>query len=272
MFPAQEDRSTALPLSLRPKPPTPVLCLPLREQTEAGTLWSLLSTMGSPPHPEPAVSHACAPGGPTALPPAGPLVSRALEGQGKEVSVSKPSVRIRLWIEGIVQLNKPAPRTLCGPLSLCSPLHSGSPHPGPSLSLFIIGSLGKAAWLLSSQTGPAWRGRDGTTSFSRFAPSQSVELWFPVDQASSVKSPLWKSQSPQPSAASAGKPSPPTPTPFGLFMALGQSHGEMGCGKSLSSRRWLHLLVQGMIDTPVPCTASLHWWAPYRPRRLPWPQ
>lgn len=167
---------------------------------------------------------------------------------------------------------QPAPRTLCGPLSLCSPLHSGSPHPGPSLPLFIIGSLGKAAWLLSSQTGPSWRGRDGTTSFSRFAPSQSVELRFPVDQASSVKSPLWKSQSPQPSAASAGKLSPPTPTPFGLFTALGQSHGEMGWRKSLSSRRWLHLLVQGVIETPVPCTASLHWWAPYRPLRLSWPQ
>lgn len=73
-----------------------MLCLPFREQTEVGTLWSLLSTVGSPPRPEPVVSHARAPGSPEVLPPAGPLVSRALEGQGREAFVSKPSVRIAI--------------------------------------------------------------------------------------------------------------------------------------------------------------------------------
>lgn len=100
-------------------PPTPTLCLPFREQTEAGTLWSLLSTVGSSPCPEPAVSHARAPGGPEVLPPAGPLVSRALERQGREISVSKPSVRSQSWIEGSVQ--QPALRILCSLPSLFFP-------------------------------------------------------------------------------------------------------------------------------------------------------
>lgn len=74
--------------------PNSMLCLPFQEQTEAGTLWSLLSTVGSSPCPEPALSYAHAPGSPEVLLLAGPLVSRALEGQGREDSVSKPSVRI----------------------------------------------------------------------------------------------------------------------------------------------------------------------------------
>lgn len=70
---------------------------------------------------------------------------------------------------------QPSFRILCSPPSLFFPLHSESPHPGSSLSHFIIKSLGKKAWLLSSQTDTAWRGRDGTTSFGKLALSQSIE-------------------------------------------------------------------------------------------------
>lgn len=122
-----------------------MLCLPFREQTEAGTLWSLLSTVGLSPRPEPAASHARAPGSPEVLPPAGPLVSR-------EVSVSKPSVRI-----AVVDGRQRSTARTQNPLQLSfliffPPLHSASPHPGSSLSLFMIKSLGKKASLPPSRT------------------------------------------------------------------------------------------------------------------------
>lgn len=136
--------SPALVSEAEDTPPTPTLCLPFREQTEAGTLWSLLSTVGSSPCPEPAVSHARAPGGPEVLPPAGLLVSRALEGQRREFSVSKLSVRIT-----VVDRRQRSTVSTQNPLQpsffIFPPLHSGSPHPGSSLSPFMIKSLGKKA-------------------------------------------------------------------------------------------------------------------------------
>lgn len=55
-----------------------MLRLPLQGQTETGTLWSLLSTRGVPSPPRAIVSHA------HALLPTDLLISRALEGQGRE--------------------------------------------------------------------------------------------------------------------------------------------------------------------------------------------
>lgn len=71
---------------------------------------------------------------------------------------------------------RPSFSILCSLPSLFFPLHSGSPHPGSSLSRFIIKGLGKKTWLLSSQTDTAWRDQDGTTSFGKLALIQNVEL------------------------------------------------------------------------------------------------
>lgn len=175
------------------------------------------------------MSHAHAPGSPKALPPASPLVSRALEGRGREVSVSKPSVRIRIVDRRHLSAQQPAPRILCSsPPSLFFPIaYSGSPHPGSSLLLFITGRLGKNACLLFSQTDPACRGQEGTTSFSKFAPSWSIESCFLLDRASM-------------SPAVPGQPRPPSPRPLPrvsslfhprLSWGLGQSHVGDGLGQ-----------------------------------------
>ena len=147
-----------------------MLRLPLQGQTETGTLWSLLSTRGVPSPPRAIVSHA------HALLPTDRLVSRALGRQGREVSVSKPSVRIR-----VVERRPPFSTAACtqNPLQQPSLLipppleYSEGLHPGSSLLLFTSGSLGKKVWLQFSQTDPAWRGQDETTSFSKFTPSWS---------------------------------------------------------------------------------------------------
>lgn len=103
------------------------------------------------------------------------LCLQGFGGSGEEVSFSKPGVRIRICIEGTIQLNGPHSESFAACPLYFFPLHSGSPHPGSSLSSFIIKGLGKKAWLLSSQTDTAWRGQDGTTSFGKLALSQSVE-------------------------------------------------------------------------------------------------
>lgn len=64
------------------------------------------------------MSHVCAPGSPKALPPTDPVVSRALEAQGREGSVSKPTVRINIVDGRHPSAEQPVPRILCGPPSL----------------------------------------------------------------------------------------------------------------------------------------------------------
>lgn len=106
---------------------------------------------------------------------------RALEGHGRKVPVSNPGRGSESWIEGTVQLNSPHPEPLVArPLSFFfSPRCILETHIlALPLPLFIVWGLGNKAWFLSTQTDPAWRGQDGTTSFSTSAPSQSVESCF----------------------------------------------------------------------------------------------
>lgn len=137
---------------------------------------TLLSTRGVPSPPRAVVSHAQV--SPTALLPTD-LVSRPLEGQGREVSISKPSVRIRVMerrppFSTAARTQNPLQQPSL--LIFCSPLeYSKGLHPGSSLLVFTNGSLGKKVWLQFSQTDPAWRGQDETTSFSKFTPSWSSE-------------------------------------------------------------------------------------------------
>lgn len=103
------------------------------------------------------------------------LCLQGFGGSGEEVSFSKPRCQDQNLYRRHHSAERPSFRILCSLPSLFFPLHSGSPHPGSSLSSFIIKGLGKKAWLLSSQTDTAWRGQDGTTSFGKLALSQSVE-------------------------------------------------------------------------------------------------
>lgn len=193
-----------------------MLRLPLQGQPETGTLWSLLSTRGVPSPPRAVVSHAHAPGSPTALLPTDLLVSRPLEGQERKVSISKPSVRIRVMerrppFSTVAHtqnaLQQPSLLIFFSPLEYSEGLeYSESLHPGSSLLLFTSGSLGKKVWLQFSQTDPAWRGQDETTSFSKFTPSWSRS-------GIQVTRSFQTSQSTQPAAASSGKP-PPPPSPI----------------------------------------------------------
>lgn len=130
--------------------------------------------------------------------------------------------------------------------------YSGSPHPGSSLLLFIVGSLGKNAWLLFSQTDPACRGQDGTTSFSKFAPSRSIESCFLLDQASV-------------SRAVSGQPRPPSPQPLPrgssiLHPRLSWGAGSVPCWRWVGASvchppGWLHLPTHGGVGTTVSCMA-----------------
>lgn len=123
---------------------------------------------------------------PKTHPPAGPFISRVLEDQGRAVSASKPisESRIRTMDRRRTQLS----------LHLDSftaiSLYFSHCILGAQIWLFLATfhplGLGKACFL-SSQTNPAQRGQDGTTSFGKLAPSRSIESWFLSDQASSLK-------------------------------------------------------------------------------------
>lgn len=200
--------SQALPLSLRLNPSTAMLCLSLREQTEAGTLWSLLSTIGGLLSIQSQLCHMFvpleAPRPFLQLAPLSPGLS-SVRGR-KSLSPSQVSGS-ELWIEGTIYQNSPHSESL-QPSLFIFPIAFWEPTSCSSLSRFIIKGLGKKAWLLSSQTDPAWRGQDGTTSFSKLALSQSVESCFLLEQASSVISPFWKSHSTQPLDAPSSHPQP----------------------------------------------------------------
>lgn len=72
--------------------------------------------------------HCLCPGSPKALPPAGFLVSRALEDQGREVSVSKPGVRIRIMGRRCHSAHSRTQNPLQPSFFIFFALHSGSPH------------------------------------------------------------------------------------------------------------------------------------------------
>lgn len=148
----------------------------------------------------------------------------------------------------------------------------------PSLFLLPIAFWAPASWPfsatlhhrvsweegLSSQTDPAWGGQDGTTSFSKLAPSWSIELCYLFDQASSVTSPLWKPPV-YPTLCCFLPPLPPTR----LLVGLGAA--SVPCGRQVGaslchSPKWLHLLLcawGGGRLRPL-CMALSHRQALYR--------
>lgn len=126
MCPGQEDGSTALPSSPRLKPPpkppplTPAPCLQLQGQTEAGALWSLLSTGGVASPPRTTCVIYLRP-----WKPQGPLsswlpVSRAFGGSREKGPCLQPRIRIRIVDPRHRSARQPAPRILCSPPSLLS--------------------------------------------------------------------------------------------------------------------------------------------------------
>lgn len=107
-----------------PKPPplTPAPCLQLQGQTEAGALWSLLSTGGVASPPRTTCVIYLRP-----WKPQGPLsswlpVSRALEGHGRKVPVSSHVSGSESWIQGTVQLGSPHPEFFAAHPLYCLPI------------------------------------------------------------------------------------------------------------------------------------------------------
>lgn len=110
-----------------------------------------------------------------------PSCLQGFGGSGEGVSVSKPSVRITVADRRHRSAQQPALRILCS-LPLRFPIAFWE----STSWLFSVTCHDQESWEEGLApvfpTDPAWRGQDGTTSFSKLALSPSIESSFPVDQ------------------------------------------------------------------------------------------
>lgn len=153
-------------------------------------MWSLLSTVGVISLRKANCVMYSASGSPRVLPSAGSLVSEALEGQGKDVSVSKSSVRVTVVHRRHHLAEQAIPQHPLQPSPIIFPIVFWE----PTTWLFFVTFHDEESW--EEDLAPVFPDqscleRSGWNYLiQQISPQSEHQIVFPSRSASSVKSPL----------------------------------------------------------------------------------
>lgn len=256
MSPGQEGRSAALPLSPRLKPPDShsalaaprtdrgwnfmVPAVPCRGQVP--TQSRLHRTLVPPEAPRPF---------PQLCPGRWRVMGEGSPSPAQEEDQNRGGKAPFSSTARTQSLLQPALFIFLFPVAFWEPTSRLSFAPFPS-----SGDLGIKAWLLSTQTDPAWRGQDGTTSFSTSAQVRALSRV--LLSVRHLLSRPWAGNPPPSQALSCFLEEAPTPSQ--AFVGLGQSPVGDGLG--------LQLLEDGggggmtlQPSPPILHVAFSPWWA-----------